>query len=80
VFAIGLSAQKRRDLVAYLTAVGDGVQPYEHQGVGAVLKELNDFAVVLGTAIAAGPGSELRGEPWSEAARGMGRSIPPRGG
>jgi cytochrome c peroxidase len=71
VFALGLSAQDRRDLVAYLTAVGDGVQPYEHEGAGAVIKELSDFAVVLGTAIPAGDkeivalavdtiGSELR--------------------
>jgi hypothetical protein len=53
VFNLGLSAQDRHDLVAYLTAVGDGVQPYEHEGAGAVLKEINDFAVVLGTAIPA---------------------------
>jgi cytochrome c peroxidase len=53
VFELGLSAQDRRDLVAYLTAVGDGVRPYEHEGAGAVLKEVNDFTVVLGTAIPA---------------------------
>ena len=53
VFDLGLSAQDRHDLVAYLTAVGDGVQPYEHEGAGAVLKEINDFAAVLGTAIPA---------------------------
>jgi len=54
VFGLGLTAQDRRDLVAYLTAVGDGTQPYEHEGAGASLKEVNDFATVLGTAIAAG--------------------------
>ena len=54
VFDLGLSAQDRRDLVAYLTAVGDGTQPYENDGVGATLKEINDFATVLGTAIPAG--------------------------
>jgi cytochrome c peroxidase len=54
VFDLGLSEQDRRDLVAYLTAVGDGAQPYERDGVGASLKEINDFATVLGTAIPAG--------------------------
>jgi cytochrome c peroxidase len=53
VFNLGLSAQDKRDLVAYLTAVGDGVQPYEREGAGAVLKEINDFATVLDTAIPA---------------------------
>ena len=54
VFALGLAAQDKKDLVAYLTAVGDGVLPYEHDGAGASLKEINDFATVLDTAIAAG--------------------------
>jgi Di-haem cytochrome c peroxidase len=54
VFELGLSAQDRKDLVAYLTAVGDGTQPYERDGAGASLKEINDFATVLGTAIPAG--------------------------
>jgi hypothetical protein len=53
VFDLGLSAQDRSDLVAYLTAVGDGVQPYERDGAGATLKEVNDFNVVLGVAIPA---------------------------
>ncbi len=53
VFSLGLSAQDQHDLVAYLTAVGDGMQPYETDGVGAVLKEINDFATVLDTAIPA---------------------------
>jgi cytochrome c peroxidase len=53
-FDLGLSAQDRRDLVAYLTVVGDGVQPYEHDGAGASLKEIDDFTTVLGTAIPAG--------------------------
>ena len=52
-FDLGLSVQDRRDLVAYLTAVGDGMRPYEHEGAGASLKEINDFALVLGTAITA---------------------------
>ena len=53
VFELGLSAQDRHDLVAYLTAVGDGERAYEHDGVGAQLKEVGDFASVLGTAIPA---------------------------
>jgi cytochrome c peroxidase len=53
VFVLGLSDQDKNDLVAYLTAVGDGVKPYERDGAGAVLKEINDFAKVLETAIAA---------------------------
>jgi cytochrome c peroxidase len=53
VFELGLSAQDQKDLVAYLTAVGDAIQPYE-QGAGAALKEINDFASLLGSAIPAG--------------------------
>ena len=53
VFDLGLSARDRGDLVAYLTAVGDGVQPYEHDGAGATLKEINDFNAVLNVAIPA---------------------------
>src|SRR5580698_7820348 len=53
VFELGLSAQDQRDLVAYLTAVGDAAMPYE-QGAGAVLKEIDDFASLLATAIPAG--------------------------
>jgi cytochrome c peroxidase len=54
VFDLGLSMQDQKDLVAYLTAVGDGLQPYEHDGAGASLKEMNDFASLLGAAIPAG--------------------------
>ena len=53
-FDLGLSAQDRRDLVAYLTAVGDGALPYEHDGAGATLKEINGFSTVLDAAITAG--------------------------
>ncbi|QPF83624.1 hypothetical protein IC762_28580 [Bradyrhizobium genosp. L] len=53
-FQLGLSAQDKGDLVAYLTAVGDGAQPYERDGAGATLKEINDFSSVLATAIPAG--------------------------
>jgi cytochrome c peroxidase len=54
VFDLGLSVQDQKDLVAYLTAVGDGVLPYEPGGAGASLKEINDFASLLGRAIPAG--------------------------
>ncbi|MCA6123848.1 hypothetical protein J6500_18370 [Bradyrhizobium sp. WSM 1704] len=53
-FDLALSAQDKLDLVAYLTAVGDGAQPYERDGAGATLKEINDFSTVLATAIPAG--------------------------
>ncbi|SHN79282.1 cytochrome c peroxidase [Bradyrhizobium erythrophlei] len=54
VFDLGLSAQDQKDLVAYLTAVGDGLMPYEPGGAGASLKEIGDFASLLGRAIPAG--------------------------
>jgi cytochrome c peroxidase len=54
VFDLGLTAQDQRDLVAYLTAVGDGTSPYEQDGASASLKEINDFATVLATAVPAG--------------------------
>jgi cytochrome c peroxidase len=53
-FDLGLSLQDRQDLVAYLTAAGDGAMPYERDGASATLKEMNDFTAVLGTAIPAG--------------------------
>jgi cytochrome c peroxidase len=51
IFSLGLSADEQRDLVAYLTAIGDGMRPYEHDGVVARLREVNDFASVLDIAI-----------------------------
>jgi cytochrome c peroxidase len=53
VFDLGLSPEDQRDLVAYLTAVGDGARPYENDGVAAELKEISDFASTLDTAIPA---------------------------
>jgi mono/diheme cytochrome c family protein len=52
-FDLGLSARDKTDLVAYLTAVGDGVQAYEHDGAVSQLREITDFANVLATAIPA---------------------------
>jgi cytochrome c peroxidase len=51
VFSLGLSADEQQNLVAYLTAVGDGMRPYEHDGVVARTREINDFASVLDVAI-----------------------------
>jgi hypothetical protein len=52
-FDLALSPQDRADLVAYLQAIGDGLLPYERDGVTAQLKEINDFASVLDAAIPA---------------------------
>jgi hypothetical protein len=52
-FELGLSPQDRADLIAYLQAIGDGLQPYERDAVTAQLKEINDFASVLNIAIPA---------------------------
>jgi hypothetical protein len=52
-FKLSLSPEDQHDLVAYLTAVGDGERPYEKDGVAADLKEISDFASTLQTAIPA---------------------------
>ncbi len=53
VFDLGLSPQDRDDLVAYLAAIGDGLQPYDFDGIAAQLKEINDFTSVLRISIPA---------------------------
>jgi cytochrome c peroxidase len=50
-FQLGLSAQDKADLVAYLTAVGDGVQAIERDGAAARLQEISGFVSVLAKAI-----------------------------
>ncbi len=50
-FALGLSADERADLVAYLDAVGDAKEPTTRNTVQAEFDELAQFASVLGTAI-----------------------------
>jgi hypothetical protein len=52
-FGLGFSEQEQKDLVAYLTAVGDGVRAYEREGAVARFKEVSDFASILLTAIPA---------------------------
>src|SRR5215472_14018090 len=54
VFYLGLSAEDRRGLVAYLTAIGDGDEPYLAESVDVHLQEIDNFASVLDTAIPAG--------------------------
>ena len=52
-FDLGFSAGEKTDLVAYLTAVGDGVRANEREGAALKLREANDFVSVLATAIPA---------------------------
>jgi Di-haem cytochrome c peroxidase len=53
VFDLRLSAAEQQDLVAYLTAVGDGDRPYEHDNAASRMREITDFASVLELAISA---------------------------
>jgi hypothetical protein len=46
-----LTAQDRADLIAYLSAVGDGVRPEYHLTGTSVLSEIGDFTSVLDIAI-----------------------------
>jgi hypothetical protein len=50
-FELGLNAQDRADLAAYLAAIGDGVRPNYHLTGGNVLGDINSFASVLDMAI-----------------------------
>jgi len=50
-FGLGLSAQDRGDLVAYLSAVGDGRQPYDRDSVMVRFKEISNFSLLLAQAI-----------------------------
>lgn len=52
-YNLGLAANERADLVAYLDAVGDAAEPYTRNTVQAEIDELADFASVLDTAIPA---------------------------
>jgi cytochrome c peroxidase len=53
VFGLGYSDQDRHDLVDYLNAIGNGMQPFQFEGTPSTLREVNDFALVLGAAVAA---------------------------
>jgi cytochrome c peroxidase len=52
-FDLGLTADQKADLVAYLDTVGDAAQPYTRNTVQAELDELEAFVSVLDTAIPA---------------------------
>jgi cytochrome c peroxidase len=53
VYGLGLSSEDRSDLVAYLTAVGDGERAFEPVSIDAQLLEISHFVGVLDTAIPA---------------------------
>jgi hypothetical protein len=50
-FYLGLTTQDRRDLVAYLQAVGDGEQSTQPDSVDTRVREISDFVEVLDSAI-----------------------------
>jgi cytochrome c peroxidase len=50
-FYLGLSTQDRRDLVAYLQAIGDGEQSTQPDSVDTRVREISDFVEVLESAI-----------------------------
>ena len=50
-FDLRLLPQQKADLVAYLTAIGDGVRAYERDGAAMRLRDATDFASVLATEI-----------------------------
>jgi di-heme cytochrome c peroxidase len=52
-YELGLSAQDRADLVAYLRAVGDARQPFDDDSVKTRFKDIGNFTLVLVQAIAA---------------------------
>jgi hypothetical protein len=52
VFDLGLTAQDRADLAAYLTVIGDGARPEYHLTGINVLTDIDGFASVLDIAIA----------------------------
>jgi mono/diheme cytochrome c family protein len=53
VFGLGLSAEQRSDLLAYLRAIGGAFQPYDRDTVEVRFNEISMFSLVLAQAIAA---------------------------
>ena len=51
IFGLGLSAQDRADLVAYLRAIGDARQPHDSDGVMTRFKDIDNFSLLLVQAI-----------------------------
>jgi cytochrome c peroxidase len=56
-FELGLTATDQQDLVAYLTAIGDGERPFDRDGVALRMKEVRELASVLELAIPARDGA-----------------------
>jgi cytochrome c peroxidase len=52
-YELGLSAQDRSDLVAYLSAIGGARQPFDSDGVMTRFKDISSFSLLLAQAIAA---------------------------
>ena len=80
-FDLGLSADDKRDLVAYLDAVGDAAEPITRNTVQAELDEIAQFVSVLDTAIPAHNKEIIAltvdsiGNEWRE----LGENFPGRG-
>jgi cytochrome c peroxidase len=53
VYQLGLSAEDRNDLVAYLRAVGDARQPFDSDGVMTRFKDIESSSLLLAQAIRA---------------------------
>lgn len=53
IFDLGYSEQDKKDLVAYLTAVGDADRPFERDSPALRMKEVDDFSSTLLLAIPA---------------------------
>ena len=53
VYELGLSAQDRSDLVAYLHAIGDARQPFDSDGVTTRFKDIGNFSLLLAQAVQA---------------------------
>ena len=53
IFDLGYAEQDKKDLVAYLNAVGDADRPFERDNVALRMKEVDDFSSILLLAIPA---------------------------
>ncbi len=80
MFYLGLTAQDRQDLVAYLNLVGGGEEPRVADDVDHRLKEVNDFLSVLDTAIPAhnGPVVAMTQDTVSGELRDLAEGFPER--
>ncbi|HEY1747447.1 MAG TPA: cytochrome c peroxidase [Xanthobacteraceae bacterium] len=80
-FDLGLTAEDKRDLLAYLDAVGDAAEPISRKSVQAEVTEIGYLASVLDTAIPAHDKTtvalavDVVGNEWRE----LGEHFPGRG-